>query len=169
MKIGSIRVRISPVTLAVVGIFTLILFAYVIFSGAWHILIWGIPTLVMLFCIPIVLNYLSQQEYRNLVPVYEEEARPVRIKTINEHMLGDVVRIEGVIEQVRFRYLNRPQYLVADKSGEISVKMFTSPREDVREGDVVVVLGQIIKRYVLAGDPVINCVEIRKIQPARNK
>jgi len=169
MKIGSIRVRISPVSLAVVGIFTIILFAYVIVTGSWSLLVWGIPTLVLLFCIPIALNYISQQEYRDLVPIYEEQARPVRIKTINDGMLGEVVRIDGVVERVHFRYLNRPQYLVADKSGEISVKMFTSPREEIREGDVVVVLGQIIKRYVLAGDPVINCVDIRKVRPPRNK
>jgi hypothetical protein len=67
------------------------------------------------------------------------------------------------VERVHFRYLNRPQYLVADKTGEISVKMFTSPTEDVRVNDLVEVLGSVIKRYVVTGDPVINCVSIKKI------
>jgi hypothetical protein len=30
--------------------------------------------------------------------------------------------------------------------------------------DVVEVLGQVIKRYVVTGDPVVNCVSIRKIE-----
>jgi len=53
---------------------------------------------------------------------------------------------------------------VADRSGEISVKMFTSTDEDVKVNDVVEVIGQVIRRYIVAGDPVINCVSIRKIK-----
>jgi len=74
------------------------------------------------------------------------------------------VRIKGVVEQVYFQFLNRPQYLVADRTGEISVKMFTSPMEDVQKGDVVEVLGTVVKRYILTGDAVINCVSIRKVK-----
>jgi len=79
-------------------------------------------------------------------------------------MLGKPVRIEGVVERVYFDFLDRPQYLIADRSGEISVKMFTAPREKIRKDDVVEVLGTVMKRYILAGeDPVINCVSIRKV------
>ncbi|MHC1630588.1 MAG: nucleotide-binding protein [Methanoculleaceae archaeon] len=143
-------------------IFTLILIGYVSLTGDSHILFWAVPTIIALFLIPVGMNYLSQREYRNLVPFYERDARPMRIKAINESMLGQNVRIEGVVERVYFRYLNRPQYLLADRTGEISVKMFTTPAEDIREGDVVEVLGQVIRRYVLTGDPVINCVDIRR-------
>jgi hypothetical protein len=78
-------------------------------------------------------------------------------------MVGKPVRIEGVVERVYFQFLNRPQYLVADRSGEISVKMFTSSPEDIKVNDVVEVLGQVIKRYVVTGDPVVNCISIKKI------
>ncbi len=44
----------------------------------------------------------------------------------------------------------------------MSVKMFTTPKEDIKKDDVVEVLGQVIKRYVVVGDPVINAVLIRK-------
>jgi cytochrome c-type biogenesis protein CcmE len=88
----------------------------------------------------------------------------VRVKLINPSMIGQPVRIEGVVERVYFQFLNRPQFMVADRSGEISVKMFTSPQEKIREGDVVEVLGLVMKRYVMTGDPVINCVSIRKIE-----
>jgi hypothetical protein len=64
-------------------------------------------------------------------------------------------------------YLNRPQFVVGDKSGEISVKMFTSPQEDIRKGDIVEVIGMVMKRYIMTGEPVINCVSIRKLKPPR--
>ena len=38
-----------------------------------------------------------------------------------------------------------------------------SPRERVKKGDIVEVLGMIIQRYMVTGDPVINCVSITKI------
>jgi uncharacterized protein YdeI (BOF family) len=79
-------------------------------------------------------------------------------------MVGKPVRIEGVVERVYFQFLNRPQYLIADRSGEISVKMFTSTNEEIKVKDIVEVTGQVIKRYVVTGDPVINCISIRKIK-----
>jgi hypothetical protein len=42
--------------------------------------------------------------------------------------------------------------------------MFTSPKQSVKKGDVVEVLGTIINRYFVTGDPVINCVSITKIE-----
>jgi RecJ-like exonuclease len=121
----------------------------------------------MLLLIPIGLNYMSRKQYADLKPVYEAEAKSTRIKLINESMVGKIVRVEGVVERVHFQFLNRPQYIVADRSGAISVKMFTSPDEDVKVNDVVEVLGQVIRRYMVAGDPVINCVSIRKIKKAK--
>jgi cytochrome c-type biogenesis protein CcmH/NrfF len=167
MKIGKTDVRISAVHLAVVGIFTIFLLLYAVISGDWGTLLWAIPTLVLLLVIPMALNYMSQNQYRELIPLYEKEAKKVGIKAINTGMLGEPVRVEGVVEKVRFKFLNRPQYIVADKSGEISVKMFTNPREDIKEGDVVEVLGLIIKRYILTGDAIINCVEIRRIDKGK--
>ena len=42
--------------------------------------------------------------------------------------------------------------------------MFTSPEEDVKVNDIVEVLGQVVRRYFVTGDPVVNCVSIRKIK-----
>ncbi|MDD1705673.1 MAG: OB-fold nucleic acid binding domain-containing protein [Methanoregulaceae archaeon] len=163
MKIGTVRPKISILAIAVFVVFTILLLVAYYFTGSWQILIWGIPTLILLLVIPVALNYMSQSQYADLTPVYEREARPVRIKLINPGMIGDPVRIEGVVERVYFQFLNRPQYLIADRSGQISVKMFTTPAEKVSKGDVVEVLGLVMKRYVIGGDPVINCVSIRKI------
>ena len=163
MKIGKFDVKISIIAIAVFVLFTLIFIITFLCTGDRSLLIWGIPTLVMLLIIPLALNYMSQREYAELEPVYRSQAKNVRIVMINESMIGQIVRVEGVVERVYFQFLNRPQYLVADRSGEISVKMFTSPRQRVKKGDIVEVLGMIIQRYMVTGDPVINCVSITKI------
>jgi hypothetical protein len=162
MKIKTVRPKISILAMAVFGVFTILLLITYYFTQNWQILLWGIPTVVLLLIIPVALNYMSQKEYADLTPIYERDARPVRIKLINPNMLGDPVRIEGIVERVYFQFLNRPQFLVADRSGAISVKMFTTPGEKIEKGDVVEVLGLVMKRYVVGGDPVINCVSIRK-------
>jgi RecJ-like exonuclease len=162
MKIRNTNVKISlPAVIAVVIFAILLIFSYFVTEDAM-ILLWGVPTLILLLIIPIALNYMSQRSYADVLPEYEKEAKSVRIKAINPNMVGEIVRIQGVVERVHFRYLNRPQYLVADRTGEISVKMFTSPIEDVKVNDLVEVVGSVIKRYVVTGDPVINCVSIRK-------
>jgi hypothetical protein len=165
MKIGTVDVKVSIVAVAVFVFFTIfLLYASMYSPEVRSQLIWMIPALFMLLVIPMALNYMSRSQYNNLEPIYEAEAKTVRIKLINESMVGKPVRIEGVVERVYFQFLNRPQYLVADRSGEISVKMFTSSPEDIKVNDVVEVLGQVIKRYVVTGDPVINCISIRKIE-----
>jgi hypothetical protein len=165
MKIGNVDVKVSIVAIAVFVIFTiLLLWASLSSPEVRSQLIWLIPGLFMLLVIPIALNYMSRSQYADITPVYEAQAKTVRIKLINESMVGKPVRVEGVVERVYFQFLNRPQYLVADRSGEISVKMFTSPDEDVKVNDVVEVIGQVIRRYIVTGDPVINCVAIKKIK-----
>jgi RecJ-like exonuclease len=126
-----------------------------------------IPVLFMLLVIPMALNYMSRSQYADMEPIYEAEAKTVRVKLINENMIGKPVRIEGVVERVYFQFLNRPQYLVADRSGAISVKMFTSTTENVKVNDVVEVLGMVIHRYFVSGDPVINCISIKKIKKSK--
>ena len=163
MKIGNVEVKISILAIAVFVLFTIIIIITVVYTGDRSLLYWGIPTLFLLLIIPLALNYMSQREYAELEPVYRSQAKNVRIVMINENMVGQIVRIEGVVERVYFQFLNRPQFLVADRSGEISVKMFTTPKEKIIKGDVVEVLGQIIHRYMVGGDAVINCVSIAKI------
>jgi hypothetical protein len=165
MKIGNVDVKVSIVAVAVFVFFTIFLLYASLYSPEVRSqLIWMIPALFLLLVIPMALNYMSRSEYNNLEPIYEAEAKTVRIKMINESMVGKPVRIQGVVERVYFQFLNRPQYLIADRSGEISVKMFTSSPEDIKVKDVVEVLGQVIKRYVVTGDPVVNCISIRKIE-----
>jgi hypothetical protein len=167
MKIGNIEVKVSILAIAVFAIFTIFLIIASFYSPEVRSqLIWLVPGLFMLLVIPIALNYMSRSQYADLEPVYEAQAKTVRVKLINENMIGKIVRIEGIVEKVHFQFLNRPQYTVADRSGVISVKMFTSTDEDVRVNDPVEVYGQVIRRYIVTGEPVINCVAIRKMPAA---
>jgi len=164
MKIGEIELRVSPVNAGVVLFFGLFLIYSFTISGSIKVLAFGIPMLLVLFLVPIFLNYMSRQQYADLRPQYQRDAKTVRIKAINPNMLGEAVRFEGVVEQEYFWYFNRPSFLVGDKSGEISVKMFTTPEEEVHKGDTVEVIGKVMQRYIISGDPVINCISIRKIK-----
>jgi hypothetical protein len=164
MQIGNVKVRVTAVTVAVFLFFIVLVLVYAYTSQDPYVLVWGVPLAVMLLLIPMVLNYMSQSQYASLVPIYEAEAKNARIREINLNRLGEPVRIKGVVERVYFQFLNRPQYLVADRTGEISVKMFTSPAEEIEKGDVVEVLGTVVKRYIMTGDAVINCVSIRKVK-----
>ncbi|MDD1654125.1 MAG: nucleotide-binding protein [Methanomicrobiales archaeon] len=167
MKFRGIELRVSPVNAGVALFFGLFLLWAYLESRSSVVLAFGIPMLILLFLIPIFLNYMSREQYADLLPQYQRDAQTVRIKAINLNMLGKPVRFEGVVEQVYFWYLNRPSFLVGDKSGEISVKMFTSPEEDIHKGDIVEVIGMVMKRYIITGDPVINCVSIRKTKTAK--
>jgi hypothetical protein len=163
MKIGNYEVKISIISILVFVFFTIVLVYTSLFSPEVRSnLIWMIPSLFMLLVIPVALNYMSRKQYAELEPEYERQAKTVRVKLINENMIGKIVRIEGVVERVHFQFLNRPQYSVADRSGAISCKMFTSPDENIKVNDIVEVLGQVIRRYIVTGEPVINCVSIRK-------
>lgn len=165
MKIGNVDVKVSILAIAVFVIFTILVIIASIYSPVVRSnLIWLVPVLFMLIILPVALNYMSQRQYAELRPEYERQAKTVRVRLINEGMIGKIVRIEGVVEQARFQFLNRPQYSVADRTGAIPVKMFTSPEEDIRVNDVVEVLGQVIQRYIVTGDPIINCVSIRKME-----
>src|SRR5208337_3152431 len=103
MKIGNVEVKISILAIAVFVIFTIFLLVASVYSPQVRSqLIWLIPGLFMLLVIPIALNYMSRSEYADIAPVYEAEAKTVRVKLINENMIGKPVRIEGVVEKVRF-------------------------------------------------------------------
>jgi hypothetical protein len=169
MKIGNTDVKISILPIIVFAIFAFG-FVFAALFGSPEMVravrsqaIWIVPALFLFLVIPAILNYMSQREYDDLAPEYETRAKQVRIRLINESMIGKIVKLEGIVEAARFKFLNRPQFTVADRTGEISVKMFTNPREDIKVNDVVEVYGQVIRRYIVIGDPVVNCVAIRKI------
>ena len=94
MKIGNIEVKITIVAVAVFVIFTIFLLIAAVFSPAVRSqLFWMIPGLFLLLVIPAVLNYMSRREYADMAPVYAAQAKSVRIKLINENLIGKPVRV----------------------------------------------------------------------------
>jgi hypothetical protein len=94
MKIGNVEVKASIISIAVFVFFTIFLLAASVFSPEVRSqLIWMIPCLFMLLVIPIALNYMSRSQYADLVPQYEAEAKTVRVRLVNENMIGKPVRI----------------------------------------------------------------------------
>ncbi len=162
LSIFPTKFRPSALHLFVFAFFAVLLLVYVVITGDLRILIWALPTLVLLILIPMGMTYLSQSEYEDLTPIYEAESKTVKIREINEHMIGKPVKIVGLVEEARFKLLNRPHFIVSDRTGTITVKMFTSPRTDINKDDVVEVYGQVIRRYFVTGSPVLNGVHIRK-------
>ena len=161
MQFSLRQLRPSILHLFVFAFFAISVGLYVLLSGDVGMLIWAVPTIILLLLIPMGLTYLSQSQYSDLIPEYEVSAREIKIRELNESMISKPVTFEGLVEEVRFRSLNRPHYIIADKTGVTTVKMFTSPRIDVKKDDVVRVYGQVIKRYIFMGDPIVNGVDIR--------
>ncbi len=89
MKIGNVEVKVSIIAIAVFVFFTIFLLIASLYSPEVRSqLIWLIPVLFMLLVIPVALNYMSRSEYADITPVYESQAKTVRIKLINENMVG---------------------------------------------------------------------------------
>ena len=61
MKIRNVNVRVSPVSLAVFGAFTLILLIYAGLSGDYGILVWGLPMALLLLIIPMALPFFTSE------------------------------------------------------------------------------------------------------------
>ncbi|HOJ95648.1 MAG TPA: nucleotide-binding protein [Methanospirillum sp.] len=163
------KIRPSILHVFVFAFFLILISIYVFSTGDTSMLIWGIPTLICLLLIPMGLTYLSQSQYADLIPMYETSAKEVKIREINESMVSKPIKIEGLVEEVRFRSLNRPHFIIGDRTGVTTVKMFTNPRSDIKKGDIVEVYGQVIKRYVFYGDPIVNGVDIRVTGKGENK
>ncbi len=160
------KIRPSILHILVFVFFLILISIYVFSTGDTSMLIWGVPTLICLLLIPMGLTYLSQSQYSDLIPVYETSAKEVKIRDINESMVSKPIKIEGLVEEVRFRSLNRPHFIIGDRTGVTTVKMFTNPQNDINKGDVVEVYGQVIKRYIFYGDPIVNGVDIRVTRPS---
>lgn len=133
-------------------------------SGDTQVLAFGIPGLMLLLAIPMALNWMSRRSYGQAEGRFRKKASLCRIDKINSGMSGSIVRVEGDVEKVMFRWLKRPHYSINDKSGNIKVIMFTSPAEVVKAGDKVDVLGIVMKGIFNRKKPSISAVGIRKLQ-----
>ncbi|HUT38496.1 MAG TPA: hypothetical protein VMW77_04240 [Methanoregula sp.] len=54
---------------------------------------------ILLLVIPLSLNYMSQSQRSDLAPLYEAEAKNVRIRILNGSMTGQIVCIQGLVNR----------------------------------------------------------------------
>lgn len=125
-------------------------------------LLFAIPALLALLLIPMILAWMSRRTLQEAAEQNSPQARLYKIAKINLAMTGQVVSISGKVKKVSFQWLNRPHFHIEDGTGQIRVIMFTSPAEDIRQGDDVEVLGVVIKNIFKRSDPAVSAVSVKK-------
>ena len=153
MKIGNVDVKVSIVAVAVFIFFTIfLLYASMYSPEVRSQLIWMIPALFMLLVIPMALNYMSRSQYNNLEPIYEAEAKHGPDQVDQREHGGKTCPYPGGCGKGVFPVPEPSPVSRCRPFRAISVKMFTSTNEDIKVNDVVEVIGQVIKRYIVTGD-----------------
>lgn len=125
-------------------------------------LIYAIPGLILLVVIPMTLAWMSRRTFNQAEAEHSQSARPYKIGKINLAIAGAVVSITGEVQNISFKWLNRPHYQVKDGTGDIKVIMFTAPAEEIKRGEKVDVLGVVVKNIFDRRNPAISAVSIKK-------
>ena len=125
-------------------------------------LLFAIPALLALLLIPMILAWMSRRTLREAAEQNTPLAKFYKIAKVTLAMTGQAVSISGKVKKISFQWLNRPHFHIEDSTGQIRVIMFTSPAEDIRQGDEVDVLGVVIKNIFKRSDPAISAVSVKK-------
>jgi hypothetical protein len=99
-----------------------------------------IPMLLVLLLVPLGLNAMNR---RQADKVDMGAVKKYRIIDLARLSSGSGVRVRGTIEKASFKWLNRPYYLVNDQTGTVGVIMFAAPRENIKLGDRIEVVGSL--------------------------
>ncbi|ABN07666.1 nucleic acid binding, OB-fold, tRNA/helicase-type [Methanocorpusculum labreanum Z] len=163
MKIKGVKLSLAPMHYIVV-IFFIALFVWSFFAtGDGMFLYWGIPLSLCLLAIPLINSYSVGRQYVKLLPEYEAESKPCRIKQLGPVMEGKAVRVEGVVQAVKGKFINRPGYKIFDGSGTIVAQRSTPLDISIRVGDNIQVVGMVVRRFAFAGDYVVHAIGVKKV------
>lgn len=99
-----------------------------------------VPMLAALYLIP---WFMTESHRRSLERIDTSDVRKARITGLQRISVGEAVKIRGEVAKASFKWLNRPHFVVTDGKESVKVIMFTSPREDIREGDKVEAAGTL--------------------------
>jgi len=163
MRIKGVKLHLSPIVLGVFILFVCLFIAMFIITGEKTYLIWGLPLSLLLLLLPLISGYNLGSQYLKLVPEYEQAAVPHKIRNINQALMGHAVRVEGVVQTVRLKWMGRPRYVINDESASIIAFRSYPLDEPVVVGDTVVVIGMVVKKFAVAGAMSIHGVVIKKI------
>jgi RecJ-like exonuclease len=123
----------------------------------------AIPMLLALLVIPMVLTMLNRQVSSDVREYNTDKLKLEKIQNINLTRTGEPVKIVGTVEKISFRWMNRPLLNIKDKTGIIPVIVFTPFPEEIKVGDTIRVVGMIMRKFFLRGQPAISSISIEKI------
>lgn len=125
------------VSLAMAACITIM--AYVLSSDA-QLALTMLPLLLLLGGIPTLMDIMNR---RHVAKLDLRHVKLGRIRDLAKKGIGEQVRISGKIAAISHKWLNKPRYHVIDSSGEIGVYMFVPPKQSVRCGDQIEVVGTL--------------------------
>ena len=164
MKIKGVKIHVSPAVI-IVFVFFVLLFIWSFFlTNDFSYIYWGLPLCLCLLIIPAVSSYSLGGQYIKLLPEYEAGAKDMKIKNVNLNMQGKAVRVEGVVQSVKGKFMGRPKYQIFDGSGALVVFRSMPLDEEIKVGDNIEAVGMVVKKYAIAGSLSVHGIGIRKIE-----
>lgn len=143
-------------TLVIVSFFVIFLYAVNPQPG---FLMAAVPGILVLLGVPLILNEMNR---RHMDKININGFKLYKIKDLGRLDVGDPVRLQGTVEKVSLKWLNRPNFQINDGSGKIGLFMFWAPREVIKAGDMVEAAGSM-RWNSLTKNKNIWGVKIRKI------
>ena len=166
MRIRGITVRVPPLLFAVTVFFAAV--CAMMFGSTKDLayLYFGAPLCVVLICVPLAMNYLTEKQLAEQLPAMRVRAKFSRARQISPAMVGTPVIVEGKILKVTGLLMGKPAYLLSDSTGQIVVRRFALPDPLV---GVVEVVGTVARK-ITNGDAVyVNAVSIKPIRKFREE
>ncbi|WP_338095469.1 hypothetical protein [Methanorbis rubei] len=167
MKIRGITVRVPPLLFAVTVFFAAMCAMMYGSTKDWAYIYVGAPLCVLLICMPLAMNYLTEKQVLEQLPGLKARAKFTRARQISPAMLGTPVIVEGKILKVSGILMGKPVYLISDPTGQIIVRRFAHPDPLVGVGAVVEIIGTIARKISDANAIYVNAVSIRPIKQLR--
>lgn len=164
MKIKGVRITVSPMHITIVVFFiALFILEFFLMGYQFMYLYWGIPLALLLLVVPLINSYSVGKQYVKLLPEYEREAKPCRIKMIGPGTAGRPVRVEGVVQSRKGAFIGRPGYKIFDGSGAVIVQRSNPFDIEIKVGDNIQVIGMVTKRFAFVGNYVVHAIGAKKV------
>ena len=169
MRIRGITVRVPPLLFAVTVFFAAV--CAMMFGSTKDLayLYFGAPLCVVLICVPLAMNYLTEKQLAEQLPAMRVRAKFSRARQISPAMVGTPVIVEGKILKVTGLLMGKPAYLLADSTGQIVVRRFALPDPLVGVGAAVEVVGTVARKITNGDAVAVSIKPIRKFREEGSK
>ena len=168
MRIRGITVRVPPLLFAVTVFFAAVCAMMYGSTKDLSYLYLGAPLCVILICVPLAMNYMTEKQLAEQLPAMRVRAKFSRARQISPAMVGTPVIVEGKILKVTGLLMGKPSYLLLDSTGQIVVRRFALPEPLVGVGAAVEVVGTVARK-ITNGDAVyVNAVSIKPVRKFRD-